>query len=249
MRVVATYSIKGGVGKTSTAVNLAYLAAESGARTLLWDLDPQGAATFCFRIKPKLRGGGKKLFRGERPVERHVRGTDFEGLHLLPADFSLRHLDLVLDGTPRGTTRLAERVRPLAQAYDWVFLDCAPSISRVSEAVFAASDALLVPTVPTVLSVRMLARLVKHLTKKEVGVLVLPFFCMVDSRKALHRELCEARNGTVPGLLHSRIPYASLVEQMAVKRAPLAAFARTSPAARAFAELWREVSERVSPRS
>ena len=60
-RVLATYNIKGGVGKTSAAVNLAYLAAKRGARTLLWDLDPQGASTYLFRVKPKVRGGGRKL--------------------------------------------------------------------------------------------------------------------------------------------------------------------------------------------
>ena len=59
--VLATYNIKGGVGKTSAAVNLAALAARDGASTLLWDLDPQGAATYLFRIRPKVRGGAGKL--------------------------------------------------------------------------------------------------------------------------------------------------------------------------------------------
>jgi len=56
MRILASYNIKGGVGKTATAVNLAYLAANAGMRTLVWDLDPQGAASFYFRIKPKVKG-------------------------------------------------------------------------------------------------------------------------------------------------------------------------------------------------
>ena len=61
MQILAVHHIKGGVGKTTTAVNLAYLAARSGFRTLLWDLDPQGAATFHFRVRPKLAGGPKGL--------------------------------------------------------------------------------------------------------------------------------------------------------------------------------------------
>ena len=64
MKVVATYSIKGGVGKTSAAVNLATLAARDGVRTLIWDLDPQGAASFLLRIKPTVKGGGRGLIRG-----------------------------------------------------------------------------------------------------------------------------------------------------------------------------------------
>src|ERR1700737_3057376 len=67
-RVLATYNIKGGVGKTSAAVNLAWLAARDGFRTLLWDLDPQGASTHLFRVRPKLRGGGRKLVRGKTEV-------------------------------------------------------------------------------------------------------------------------------------------------------------------------------------
>ena len=61
MKTVALFSIKGGVGKTSAAVNLAHLAARGGARTLLWDLDPQGAASFYLRIRPKLAAGPRRL--------------------------------------------------------------------------------------------------------------------------------------------------------------------------------------------
>jgi len=246
MKVLATYNIKGGVGKTATAVNLAHLAASGGARTLVWDLDPQGAATYCFRIKPKVKGGGKKLIRGKGRLARRIRGTDFYGLDLLPADFSYRHLDLVLDATKRATGRIARRVQPLAEDYDYLFLDCAPSISLVSEAVFAAADALLVPTVPTTLSVRMVKRLVKHLSREGTDVAVLPFFCMVDRRKALHRRICASTDETPLPFLEARIPYASVVEQMSVRRAPLATFAAASQAARAYADLWVEITSRLA---
>ncbi|NLC70075.1 MAG: hypothetical protein GX751_01815 [Desulfuromonadaceae bacterium] len=65
--------------------------------TLVWDLDPQVAATFYFRVKPKIKGGGKNLFRGKPDLTGLVKGTDFENLDLLPADFSCRHLDLWLN--------------------------------------------------------------------------------------------------------------------------------------------------------
>uniref|UniRef100_UPI00211B593E ParA family protein n=1 Tax=Crenothrix polyspora TaxID=360316 RepID=UPI00211B593E len=65
MKVLALYSIKGGVGKTSSAVNLAFNAAQAGYRTLVWDLDPQGASSYYFRIKPKIKGGSKKLIAGK----------------------------------------------------------------------------------------------------------------------------------------------------------------------------------------
>ena len=109
--VLASYNIKGGVGKTSAAVNLAYLAAREGASTLLWDLDPQGASTYLLRVKPKVKGGGRRLVHGETDAEARIKGTDYDRLDLLPADFSYRHMDLHLDDTKRPTRRLGARAR------------------------------------------------------------------------------------------------------------------------------------------
>jgi chromosome partitioning protein len=242
-RVLATYNIKGGVGKTSAAVNLAYLAARDGARTLLWDLDPQGASTYLFRIKPKVKGGGRKLVRGKSDVDALIKGTDHERLDLLPADFSYRHMDLALDGSKRPTKRLAEVLAPLGGDYDYVFLDCPPSISLVSESVFEAADALLVPLIPATLSSRTFDQL------REVvgdGTDVLAFFSMVDRRKRLHREVMELLGGST---LATAIPAAADVERMGVHRTVIAEFAPRSSAARAYEALWGEVRERLTPRS
>ena len=244
MTVLATYNIKGGVGKTAAAVNLAYLAAAGGSRTLVCDLDPQGAATYCFRIKMKVRGGGKKLIHGKRPLARYVRETDYEGLDLLPADFSYRHLDLLLD-SPKYVRRLTSRIQVLGRDYDYVFVDCAPSISLVSEAVFAVADALIVPTIPTTLSRRTLRQLVRHLRQHRVTVRLLPFYSMVDRRRTLHRRICDAPDEMPCPVLATEIPYASAVEQMSARRAPLCGFSRTNPAARAYAGLWSELVRRL----
>ena len=186
--ILATYNIKGGVGKTSAAVNLAYLAAQEGARTLLWDLDPQGASTYLFRVKPKVKGGGRALVRGKRDISIPIKGTDHERLDLLPADFSYRHLDLELDATKRPTRRLARLLAPLRPDYDYIFLDCPPSISLLSESVFEAADALLVPVIPATLSSRTFAQLERVVGDETV---LLVFFSMVDGRKRLHREVME----------------------------------------------------------
>ena len=104
MRTVAVYNLKGGVGKTATAVNLGFLAAQDGRRTLLWDLDPQGAASFYLRVKPKVKGGGRNLVKGRTAVDEVIRTTAYPGLDLLPADFSYRglDLDLLVGGVQRG---------------------------------------------------------------------------------------------------------------------------------------------------
>jgi len=245
--VLATYNIKGGVGKTSAAVNLAYLSARGGARTLLWDLDPQGASTYLFRVKPKVKGGGRKLVRGKSDVGDLIKGTDHEWLDLLPADFSYRHMDLALDSAKRPTRRLARVLAPLADEYDYVFLDCPPSISLVSESVFEAADALLVPIIPATLSSRTLEQLARVLAgEAENPPRLLAFFSMVDARKRLHKEVMERMALEHPWLLRAVIPAASDIERMGAHRNVVAEFAPRSRAARAYEELWREVSDRLA---
>ena len=246
MKIFATYNIKGGVGKTTAAVSLAHLSAADGDRTLLWDLDPQGAASFLFRIKPRVKGGGKALIRGTRTLDDAIKGTDFDHLDLIPADFTYRNMDLLLgaaDKTGKPTRKLAQLLRPLAAEYDHVFLDCPPSISLVSENVMHAADVLLVPLIPTTLSVRTLDQLTEFVAgfnghRPEVR----PFFSMVDRRKKLHQEITKDLMAERPGVAATPIPSLSLTERMAVERAPVTAFAPRSQAARAYRALWSEFS-------
>ena len=242
LKVLATYSIKGGVGKTTTAVNLSFEAASTGARVLLWDLDPQGAATFFFRVKPRVKGGVARLLGRRGELAANIKESDVGGLHLVPADFSLRHLDVHLADGSSSTSSLAALLEPLADDYDVGILDCAPGITLGSEAVFSAADVLLVPTVPTTLSVRTLDQLTGFLAESGDGPEVLPFVSMLDRRKSLHRELIESLADVEPPFLTTAIPNASAVERMAVHRAPLGEVAPRSVARRAFADLWAEVA-------
>jgi chromosome partitioning protein len=244
-RVLATYNIKGGVGKTSAAVNLAYLAARDGARVLLWDLDPQGASTFLFRVRPKVKGGGRKLVRGKSDIDALIKGTDHDRLDLLPADFSYRHMDLALDGTKHPTSRLAKVLAPLDGEYDYVFLDCPPSISLVSESVFEAADALLVPLIPATLSSRTFEQLEELVDGGVGGVQLLAFFSMVDGRKRLHREVMERLTAEHRTVLEAFIPAAADVERMGLRRTVIAEFAPRSRAAQAYEALWAEVRARL----
>ena len=253
-RVLATYNIKGGVGKTSAAVNLAYLAAREGARTLLWDLDPQGASTYLFRVKPKVKGGGRKLVRGKSDVD----GAD-QGHRLRAARPAAGRLLLPPHG-PRARRDqearrggLARVLAPLADDYDYIFLDCPPSISLVSESVFEAADALLVPLIPATLSSRTFEQLRDVVRRPAAtGRSVLAFFSMVDRRKRLHREVMErARRRASTTCCAAAIPAAADVERMGVHRTAVAEFAPRSRAALAYEALWDEVRERLdggSPR-
>jgi len=246
MRVIATYNLKGGVGKTATAVNLAYLAADEGARVLLWDLDPQGAASFYFRVKPKVKGGGKALVRGKRALDDAVKGTDFQNLDLVPSDFSYRNLDLFLERTKKPTRRLGQLLRPLRKEYDYVFLDCPPSISLASESVFEAADVLLVPLIPTTLSLRALDQLDDFLRRDGLRSppKVLGFFSMVDRRKRLHRDVIDDAAAGRRRVLRTRIPSAVEIERMGTSRKPVPVFAGSSRSTVAYRDLWAEAKTR-----
>src|ERR1700744_1668252 len=259
MRIYATYNIKGGVGKTTTAVNLGYLAAEAGLRTVLWDLDPQGAASFMFRVKPRVKGGGKALISGKRPLDAAIKGTDFDNLDLIPADFTYRNMDLLLDpgdakaaNAPGGkpARKLSKLLAPLAAEYDAVFLDCPPSVSLVSENVLHAADVIVVPLIPTTLSVRTLEQLSDFVDEfKGHRPDILAFFSMVDRRKKLHREIAEKLTAERDDVAKALIPSLSVIETMSVERAPVAVFAPSSAAAKAYRGLWAELRDRDALRS
>jgi chromosome partitioning protein len=247
VRIYATYNIKGGVGKTTAAVNLAYLAGQDGLSTLLWDLDPQGAASFMFRIKPRVKGGGKALIRGTRTLDDAIKGTDFDNLDLIPADFTYRNMDLLLGDAKKPTRKLSQLLAPLAAEYDAVFLDCPPSISLVSENVLHAADVLVVPLIPTTLSVRTLDQLTEFIESFDGHrPEVLAFFSMVDGRKRLHREIAEKLSAEREVVAATAIPALSVIERMSVERAPVNAFAPRTQAARAYRSLWAELRARTA---
>lgn len=245
MKILATYSIKGGVGKTTSAVNLAYEAAQSGARVVVWDLDPQGAASYLLRAKPKLKGGADKLISNTGELDRHIRSTEFASINVIAADFSLRNLDVVLDDVKKPVERLGRLLAPIADRYDVALLDCPPSISLASESVFGAADALLVPTIPTPLSARTLTQLTGFLADWDEPPLVLPYLSMLDRRRSLQREIAAELHGAWVNMLDTDIPSAAVIERMSQERAPVAAIAPKSAAARAYRSLWNEISRRL----
>jgi cellulose biosynthesis protein BcsQ len=247
MQILAVTNIKGGVGKTTTAVNLAFFAAGSGMRTVLWDLDPQGAASWLLRGEPDDRISAKKLVRGRQGLQEILSATEHEGLHLVPADSSYRNIDIHMSERKHPTERLMRMSRSLHEACDLLVLDCPPGMSLLSENVLRAADGVVVPMLPAPLSLRMLDELLAFVERTGWRDLrLLAFFSMVDRRKALHGETMAQARARFPAILATEVPYWSEIERMSVRRAPIAAYAPHSAAARIYESLWAEVSGRMA---
>jgi chromosome partitioning protein len=249
VKIVAVTNIKGGVGKTTTAVNLAYLCAAEGRPTLLWDLDAQGGATYALGGDAQPEASARKLLSGKREPVELVLASGYPCLDLLPADFSYRNFPVHLAAQREPTERLLRMSRTLREVYEVLLLDCPAGISLLSENVLRAADVAVVPLVPTPLSLRMLVQLTEFIAREGWGDLVLlPFFSMVDRRRALHRELVGAGRAQFPKILATEVPYWSEIERMSVRRAPLPACAPKSDAALVYRALWTEIRERLGER-
>ncbi len=241
MVTIAMYNLKGGVGKTTSAVNLAYLAAANGFKTLVWDLDPQGSTSFYFHVKND-KSESRKVFAGEIDIKETIKDSMFENLWVIPADMSARNADLILDEAKQSKKKMKSLLASLKE-FDVVILDCPPGISLLHDNVFNAADWVIMPNIPTTLSIKSYETVINYFKENELDKTKIKcFFSMVDHRKTLHHETIQTFYSNRI-FFKSYIPYLSDVEKMGIHEQPIFEFANSSFAAQCYRDLWKEIQK------
>ena len=245
MFIASLYNLKGGVGKTASCVNFAYMAAKDGYRTLVWDLDPQGASSYYFKAQAPAKGSVKKIIDHNLSITEAIMQTPYQGIDIIPADISARKLDILLETQHNTKKYFKSLLKELSNDYDFIFIDCSPGFSNVAENIFYASDAVLMPVIPTTLSVRTYEQVKHYFMDKDIDLnKLMCFFTMVDSRKNLHNETMQQLYKDKRFFEHY-IPNLSDIERMGVKKAPIEVFAPSGYGNVCYRALWNEIKEGV----
>ena len=253
MKIVAIANQKGGVGKTTTAVNLGAALAELGHRVLLVDLDPQANATSSFGLEGVEEISLYEPLLGEASITEKIFPTRRDGLFIVPADLDLAGAEVEIARLPNHLTRLAETLKPLRsdETFDFVFLDCPPSLGILMSNALAAADELLTPIQCEYFALEGLVKIVRLVEqvrdsganqRLEITGIVMTMF---DGRTNLSEQVvADVREHFGERVYETMIPRSVRLSEAPSFGKSILEYAPTGAAAEAYRALAREFMQR-----
>ena len=250
-RVYTLVNQKGGVGKTTTAINMGAYLAHYGQRVLLVDLDPQANATSCLHIdKNSVRGGTYETLIGSSPATSYILHNTKLKLSILPSTPALTGAEIELVPELARETRLKHALQPILDRYDYLLIDCPPSLGLLTlNGIVAAIDGVLIPVQCEYLALEGLSQLTQTLNRvrsalfKELGIRGV-LMTMFDGRTNLANDVVkEVRRFFPDKVFDTVIPRSVRLAEAPSFGQPISYYAPSSPGALAYASLAREVLE------
>ena len=252
-QVLAVVNQKGGVGKTTTSINLAAFISESGKKTLLIDLDPQANATSGIGMEPaKINHTIYNAISNLNPINDCIYPTAFDNLHIVPSSSSLSGAEVEMSNTVSRETILKKLIEPIKSYYDYIIIDCAPSLGLLTLNALSSSDKLLIPVQCEYFALEGLGKLTETVNlvqqrlnpKLKILGIVLTMF---DRRTSLNRQVVRDAKGFFNSLIFTTIiPRNIRLAEAPSFGLPIALYEPKSSGSVAYYQLAKEVINRVS---